>query len=920
LKQKANVKTRFLRITWWLGAVLSWTALFAGPSAASAAYGDTSTYLSTFYGGDGLPALSAYFDFPEDLDFLSDGSMVIADTQNQVIRKVNAGDSVTSTLAGSGIYGAADGAAAAARFAQPKGVAVGPDDAVYVADTMNSSIRKVAGGAVTTVVSSGLKNPEGLAYAGGNLYIADTGDNALKKVPAAGGSLTTVATGLNGPKKVAVTADQKTAYVADAGSHRVLAVDIASGAVTVLAGSGSDAYAEGSGTGASFQNNWGVALSGSTLYVTDGDGYSDKIRSIDTATGATALFANDLKMRVINYPAGMRVRGNYVYVANSGIGTVQRFTLDGSGDSGGEKVVGKNRFNNEDGAAATVLLGRPRALVESADGKTLYVAVNNNIRTVDRATGYTAPLVGDVIDDYIGESALGSEARFSFIAGLAINRAGTTLYLADHWSNRIRSVDILARSTALVAGSGRFNDSGPGNGYVEGARDVANFSIPSDVALDPTEQYLYVTDTGNHRIRKVRIADGQTELVAGSGVAGFADGVGPAAKFKNPWGLALNSTGTVLYVADRDNHRIRAIDLATKKVTTVAGTGTAGDTDALGVYASFSLPRYLALKDDAYLFVSSAGSHSIRVVELGNSNVTKLVAGSGSVGWADGGRTAATFNDPGGIAVDADGATLLLADTRNDMLRAVDIRGVAPFTSSGPTLTAVLPGQLKSSATKGTTLSARGKNFQHGSVAYLGSHKLTTFVESATKLGLRLPAGGLAPGIYEAQVLHRDGQRSTLKRAFKVSDSAGNVPSTTFRAGGGVTYTPTISPKSGGAGQTADGQAALVVPAGGVSEKVAAVAAKVTSPRASVFGRKAVGPAYRFRVVNAKGKAVRLKKSITLRLRYPVATKTDALALYWYDAKLREWKPLTTTLDLYRRIASAKTKSADIIVRLFKTK
>lgn len=843
--------------------------------------------------------------------------MVIADTQNQVIRKVNAADAATSTLAGSGIYGKVDGAGASARFAQPRGIAVGPDDTVYVADTMNSAVRTISGGIVSTLVASGLANPEGVAYAGGNLYIADTGNNALKRIPAGGGPLTTVATGLNGPKKVAVSADLSAAYVADAGSHRVLAVDIASGAVTVLAGSGSDAYAEGAGTGASFQNNWGVALSGSTLFVTDGDGYSDKIRSIDTATGATALFANDLKMRVINYPAGIRVRGNYVYIANSGIGTVQRFTLDGSGDSGGEKVVGKNRFNNEDGAAASVLLGRPRALVESADGKTLYVAVNNNIRTVDRATGYTAPLVGDVIDDYIGEGALGTEARFSFIAGLAINRAGTTLYLADHWSNRIRSVDIGARSTALVAGSGRFNDSGPGNGYIEGARDAAKFSIPSDVALDPTEQYLYVTDTGNHRIRKVSIADGKSELVAGSSVAGFADGIGSAAKFKNPWGLALNSTGTVLYVADRDNHRIRAIDLATRKVTTVAGTGTAGDTDALGIYASFSLPRYLALKDDAYLFVSSAGSHSIRVVELGSNNVTKLVSGSGAVGWADGARTVATFNDPGGIALDADGATLFVADTRNDMLRRVDLRGTAPFTTKGPTLSAMVPGLLKASATKGTTLSARGKNFQHGAVLYLGSRKLTTFVESSTKLGLRLPSGGLAPGIYEAQVLHRDGQRSTLKGAFKVSDSSGNVPAVTYAAGGVVSYTPSITPSKGGAGQTPDGQAALVVPPGGASEKVAAVAAKVTAPRASVFGRKAVGPSYRFRVLNAKGKTVRLKKSITLRLRYPASTKTNALALYRYNAKFREWQPLTTTLDLYRRIASAKTKSADIIVRLF---
>src|SRR3990167_4093167 len=114
---------------------------FAAYSPALAAYGDVSTYAGNIYGGDNGPATDAFFDFPEDITVDSSGNFYMADTYNNVIRKI-ASDGTVTTVAGTGAWGDATGSTATSTFALPRGVALDSDGAIYVADSENSKIKK----------------------------------------------------------------------------------------------------------------------------------------------------------------------------------------------------------------------------------------------------------------------------------------------------------------------------------------------------------------------------------------------------------------------------------------------------------------------------------------------------------------------------------------------------------------------------------------------------------------------------------------------------------------------------------------------------------------------------------------------------------------------------------------------------------
>jgi DNA-binding beta-propeller fold protein YncE len=139
--------------------------LFFAPKSL-ATYGDVSTYVGKLYAGDGGLAVKAYLDFPEDLAFDSSGNMYIADTYNNVIRRITPAG-IISTFAGTGSYGQVDGSASRAEFAMPRGVTVGGGGAIYVSDSSNRTIRKISGGTVSTIVPANqLTNPTGLALYG----------------------------------------------------------------------------------------------------------------------------------------------------------------------------------------------------------------------------------------------------------------------------------------------------------------------------------------------------------------------------------------------------------------------------------------------------------------------------------------------------------------------------------------------------------------------------------------------------------------------------------------------------------------------------------------------------------------------------------------------------------------------------------
>ena len=140
----------------------------------------------------------------------------------------------------------------------------------------------------------------------------------------------------------------------------------------------------------------------------------------------------------------------------------------------------------------------------------------------------------------------------------------------------------------------------------------AFFNMPVALDISKAGEFLYVSDSGANRIRRIAIANAKVSTIAGSGLQvdpTFADGIGTFANFNSPTGIALDPTNMILYVSDMYFNRIRQIDLTTNAVSTIAGNGRPTFANGVGTAASFSQPRGCAVHPSgAFLFVSDAGS------------------------------------------------------------------------------------------------------------------------------------------------------------------------------------------------------------------------------------------------------------------------------------------------------------------------
>ncbi len=255
----------------------------------------------------------------------------------------------------------------------------------------------------------------------------------------------------------------------------------------------------------------------------------------------------------------------------------------------------------------------------------------------------------------------GSGARLYHPAAIAAASDGN-LYVADTDNHTIRRIALSTGAVSTLAGLAGSSGSADGTG------PAARFNFPSGVAVDAAGN-VYVADTLNHTVRKVT-ALGVVTTVAGSpGSAGSADGSGLGARFLGPQGLAIDSGGN-LFVADTANHTVRRIVPATGSVTTVAGSaGVSGSVDGVGSLARFDGPTGLAIDPAGNLLVADTENHTVR--QVSPSGLVSTVAGlAGTSGSADGTGTAARFDSPAGVAVDASG-NLYVADSDNHTIRKV---------------------------------------------------------------------------------------------------------------------------------------------------------------------------------------------------------------------------------------------------------
>ncbi|TKC60159.1 hypothetical protein FBD94_14690 [Pedobacter hiemivivus] len=242
----------------------------------------------------------------------------------------------------------------------------------------------------------------------------------------------------------------------------------------------------------------------------------------------------------------------------------------------------------------------------------------------------------------------------SFTVGTAISPVGP--------SNTGGAVSSAGQSTTTLAGSGF---AGSTNGTGTGA----SFNNPLNAAVDAAGN-VYVADAGNSSIRKIT-PSGVVTTFAGSGSAGYADGVGTSASFQHPSYIAIDASGN-LFVSDQHNNRIRKIS-PSGVVSTFAGSGTAGSANGTGTAASFQSPIGLAFDGSGNLYVADYSNHKIR--KITPSGVVSDFAGSGSLGAANGAAGIASFNLPMGLSFDAAG-NLYVADRGNAMIRKITSAGV----------------------------------------------------------------------------------------------------------------------------------------------------------------------------------------------------------------------------------------------------
>ncbi len=247
--------------------------------------------------------------------------------------------------------------------------------------------------------------------------------------------------------------------------------------------------------------------------------------------------------------------------------------------------------------------------------------------------------------------------------------AAGNIYVADYFNNRVRKIDGSGNVTTY-AGTGTA-------GFANGVAATAQFDNLNGVCADAAGN-IYVADISNQRIRKID-GSGNVSTYAGSGTGGFANGAAATAQFSNPFGVCADAAGNI-YVADLNNSRIRKID-GSGNVSTYAGSGAFGFVNGAAATAQFDSPVGVCADAAGNIYVADAGNNRIRKID-GSGNVTTY-AGSGTAGFANGAAATAQFDYPSGVCADATG-NIYVADQFNRCIRKIDGSGnVTTYAGSG---------------------------------------------------------------------------------------------------------------------------------------------------------------------------------------------------------------------------------------------
>lgn len=300
-----------------------------------------------------------------------------------------------------------------------------------------------------------------------------------------------------------------------------------------------------------------------------------------------------------------------------------------------------------DGPGATAQFDLPKGITFDGSGN-VYVTEwggGGRVRQIDPA---------GTVSTLVGPGFLSSPNDIAFDPS-----ANNFLFIADWGSHRVKHTDATGNVT-IIAGSGAA-------GYLDGPAATAQFSLPSGIAVDGAGN-VFVTEFGNHTVRKIDMATGMVSTVAGNGTPGCVNGNGTAARFTNPTGITVDGAGN-LFVADWGNQVVRKID-PSGNVTTVSGIcGVSGAVNSTLAASTFNLPHGLFVDAASNIYIAESSNHWMRKIDVNNNQVTTY-AGTGIQGFADGPAATSQFYTPFRITGDCAGK-IYIADTDNHRIRLI---------------------------------------------------------------------------------------------------------------------------------------------------------------------------------------------------------------------------------------------------------
>ncbi|PCJ62562.1 MAG: hypothetical protein COA79_03355 [Planctomycetota bacterium] len=644
------------------------------------------------FSGDGGPATAAEFWVPAGIAFDKNGDLLISDSVNSRIRRVDQNTGIVNTIIGNGNYGFnGDGILSSSAILNgPQYLTVDRAGNYYFADKSNHRIRMVDAitGIISTVAGTGccagfsgdgnaatsaqLNLPQdSVIDKAGNMYIADHVNNRIRKVEAYTGIMTTIAgtgvPGYNGDNIAATSADLKNPtgvtmdpdgnlIIADNINNRIRKIDLFTGIITTIAGIGSFGFSGDGGpaTSARLSSLRDMVYDKSgNLYIADMA--SNHIRRIDATTGIITTIAG---------AGGSTYNGDGIDPVVATLYSPRHIIFDNKGilffaDSSNSRV-------------RKIISLSPLKITTT---NLAFASVNDSYSEKVNAyhgsgSNYSWSLIKGNLPAGL---TLTSGAPHAIIAGIP-NTIGTynfTLQVSDSsgWVDT-KALAIVVGEPIIKTIAGSENSGFTGNGSNAAS---AKLNQPVGMTVD-SKGNLFFADSANHVVRKIDAITGNISTVAGTGNAGFSGdgGFATSAQLNSPNDIAIDIAGN-LFIADLENYRIRKVDASTGIISTITGDGSNiyGGDNAPATSAQIGKPSGVTLDLAGNLFFSSSNQHVIRRVDV-RTGLIKTVAGTGVQGFSgdSGVATAAKLNSPEKLFIDHDG-NLYITDTLNARIRKV---------------------------------------------------------------------------------------------------------------------------------------------------------------------------------------------------------------------------------------------------------